>query len=104
MMRADRKKVEPLVKTARGQIEAVLKMIDDDRYCIDIINQLAATEALLPKGTQRGVKRTSQWLRAGCGGLCRSDRTGCKAGRNYCIAGQVNEQKNPKGCNGSCST
>lgn len=48
-MRADRKKVEPLVKTARGQIEAVLKMIDEDRYCIDIINQLSATEALLRK-------------------------------------------------------
>ena len=56
MMRADRKKVEPLVKTARGQIEAVLKMIDDDRYCIDIINQLAATEALLRKARKEVLK------------------------------------------------
>lgn len=56
MMRADRKKVEPLVKTARGQIVAVLKMIDDDRYCIDIINQLAATEALLRKARKEVLK------------------------------------------------
>lgn len=48
-MRAERKKVEPLVKTARGQIEAVLRMIEEDRYCIDIITQLSATEALLRK-------------------------------------------------------
>jgi len=55
-MRADRKKVEPLVKTARGQIEAVLKMIDEDRYCIDIINQLSATEALLRKARKEVLK------------------------------------------------
>lgn len=48
-MRADRKKVEPLVKTARGQVDAVLKMIDEDRYCIDIVTQLAAAESLLRK-------------------------------------------------------
>lgn len=55
-MRADRKKVEPLVKTARGQIESVLKMIDEDRYCIDIINQLSATEALLRKARKEVLK------------------------------------------------
>lgn len=55
-MRADRKKVEPLVKTARGQIEAVLKMIGEDRYCIDIITQLSATEALLRKARTEVLK------------------------------------------------
>lgn len=55
-MRADRKKVEPLVKTARGQIEAILKMIDEDRYCIDIINQLSAAEALLRKARKEVLK------------------------------------------------
>ena len=55
-MRDDRKKVEPLVKTARGQIEAVLKMIEDDRQCMDILTQLSATEALLRKARKEVLK------------------------------------------------
>lgn len=55
-MRADRKKVEPLVKMARGQLDAVLKMIDDNRYCMDIVTQLLASEALLRKARQAVVK------------------------------------------------
>lgn len=55
-MRADRKKVEPLVKTARGQIEAVLRMIEEDRYCMDIITQLSAAEALLRKARTEVLK------------------------------------------------
>ena len=34
------KKVLLRLKTARGQIDAVIKMIEDERYCIDISNQL----------------------------------------------------------------
>ncbi len=55
-MRAERKKVEPLVKTARGQIEAVLKMIDENRYCMDIVTQLSAAEALLRKARTEVLK------------------------------------------------
>ena len=46
-MRADRKKVEPLLRTARGQLDGVLKMIEDDRYCGDILMQVAAVESAL---------------------------------------------------------
>lgn len=55
-MRADKKLVQPTLKTAKGQIEAVLKMIDDDRYCIDIINQLLACEALIKKARKEVLK------------------------------------------------
>lgn len=55
-MRAERKKVEPLVKMARGQLDAVMKMIEDDRYCMDIVTQILATEALLRKARQAVVK------------------------------------------------
>ena len=48
-MKADKDTVTLLLKTARGQLEAVLKMIDDDRYCIDISNQIMATIAILKK-------------------------------------------------------
>lgn len=35
------------LKTARGQIDAVIKMIEDERYCIDISNQLLAIQSLI---------------------------------------------------------
>ena len=37
------------LKTARGQIDAVIKMIEEDRYCIDIANQLLAIQSLCKK-------------------------------------------------------
>ncbi len=46
-MKADQEKVTRLLKTARGQIDGILKMVEDDRYCIDISNQLMATTAIL---------------------------------------------------------
>ena len=46
-MKADHLKVERYLKTARGQIDGILKMMEDDRYCIDISTQLMATIGLL---------------------------------------------------------
>lgn len=48
-MRADKAKVSRLLKTARGQIDGILNMIEEDRYCVDISNQIMATEAILKK-------------------------------------------------------
>lgn len=48
-MQSDRAKATRLLKTARGQIDGLLKMVEEDRYCIDISNQLLATEAILRK-------------------------------------------------------
>ena len=61
-MRAERKKVEPLLRTARGQLDGVLKMIEDDRYCMEIVTQLQAIESLVHKA-QREVLRAHL---AGC--------------------------------------
>ena len=33
---ADQKKVLRLLKTARGQMDGIIKMVEEDRYCIDI--------------------------------------------------------------------
>ncbi|MDN5342174.1 metal-sensing transcriptional repressor [Oceanotoga sp. DSM 15011] len=38
-----------ILKTARGQTEAAIKMIEDEKYCIDISNQVLASIALLKK-------------------------------------------------------
>ncbi len=48
-MKADKKKVSRLLKTSRGQIDGMLKMVEEDRYCIDISNQVLATQAILRK-------------------------------------------------------
>ena len=46
-MHADKKKVTRLLKTAQGQIDGLIKMDEDDRYCVDISTQLLATQAIL---------------------------------------------------------
>lgn len=55
-MRADKQSVSRLVKTARGQVDAVLKMIEDDRYCMDIATQLSAAESLLHRARREVMK------------------------------------------------
>ena len=48
-MMADEQKVARLLKTARGQLDGILRMVEENRYCIDISQQIMATEALLNK-------------------------------------------------------
>ncbi|MGN1343182.1 MAG: metal-sensing transcriptional repressor [Traorella sp.] len=48
-MKADKKKIERLLNTAKGQLNGISKMIDEDRYCMDISNQILATQAILSK-------------------------------------------------------
>lgn len=51
-MNDEKKKAVQLLKTARGQIDGIMKMIEDERYCIDISNQLMAVQALLKKSNK----------------------------------------------------
>jgi CsoR family transcriptional regulator, copper-sensing transcriptional repressor len=37
------------LKTARGQIDGITRMVEEDRYCIDVSNQISAAIALLKK-------------------------------------------------------
>ena len=48
-MKADHGIVTQMLKTARGQLDGILKMVEEDRYCVDISTQLLAIEALLKK-------------------------------------------------------
>ena len=48
-MKADAKQVERLLKTARGQLDGILNMVAEDRYCLDISNQIMATQSILSK-------------------------------------------------------
>ena len=51
-MQADKERISSLLKTARGQIDGILRMVEEDRYCIDIANQLMATQAILRRTNQ----------------------------------------------------
>jgi Uncharacterized protein conserved in bacteria len=48
-MNEEKKKAIQALKTSKGQIEGIIKMIEDGRYCIDISNQMVAAQSLLKK-------------------------------------------------------
>lgn len=48
-MRADRENVTRLLKTARGQLDGILKMVEEDRYCIDISTQLLSCQKVISR-------------------------------------------------------
>ena len=41
----DHKNIIKYIKTAQGQVESVIKMTEDDRYCLDISTQINASIA-----------------------------------------------------------
>jgi len=48
-MNKEKEQAMQSLKTARGQIDGIIRMLEDDRYCMDISNQIAATGALVKK-------------------------------------------------------
>ena len=70
-MQADKKKMMRLLKTARGQMDGILKMMEEDRYCIDISHQLMATEAILNKVNKEILTaHLKNCVANAAGGLC----------------------------------
>ncbi len=55
-MRADHNSVSRLVRNAQGQLDAVLRMIEEDRYCIDVSTQLLAAQSLIKKANREVLK------------------------------------------------
>ncbi|MBS4537051.1 metal-sensing transcriptional repressor [Clostridium sp. D2Q-11] len=48
-MNDERKKALNLLKTSKGQIEGIIRMLEDDRYCVDISKQILAVQGLLKR-------------------------------------------------------
>jgi len=46
-MQADKNKTLRKLKTVRGQLDGLIKMVEDDRYCVDISNQIMASISIL---------------------------------------------------------
>jgi len=51
-MNEEKKKAVAALKTCRGQIDGIVNMIEEGRYCIDISNQLLAAEALVRRANK----------------------------------------------------
>lgn len=45
----DSKNIKKYLSIAKGQLDGIIRMIDEDRYCLDVSDQLMATRALLKK-------------------------------------------------------
>jgi len=57
MEKKDRTTELNLLKTARGQLDAIIKMIEDERYCIDISKQILAVQGILKKTNLEILKK-----------------------------------------------
>ena len=56
-MNKEKQDTVKLLKTCRGQIDGIIKMIEDERYCVDISNQLVAAQSLLKKSNMLILKQ-----------------------------------------------
>lgn len=48
-MKADKKTVIRLLNTAKGQIDGIINMINEDKYCIEVSNQILSSIAILKR-------------------------------------------------------
>ena len=46
---ADKERIMKRLARVEGQVRGVAKMVDDDRYCIDVLTQISAVQAALDK-------------------------------------------------------
>lgn len=52
----EKKKALQSLKTAKGQIEGIIKMIEDERYCVDVSHQISAAQSLLKRANLMVLK------------------------------------------------
>ena len=52
---ADKDEISRLVKTARGQLDGVLRMIEEDRYCLEISSQIMAAQNVLKRANREVI-------------------------------------------------
>ena len=56
-MNEGRKKALTYLKTARGQLDFVISMFEEERYCIDIATQILAVDGLVKKANVEILKQ-----------------------------------------------
>ena len=55
-MSKDQQQIKKYLTIAKGQLEGIIRMVEEDRYCMDISDQLMATRALLKKANNQIIK------------------------------------------------
>jgi len=53
---ANKDKIKQRLARAIGHLNAVYKMVDDERYCIDVLNQLKAVQSALDKSAEQMLR------------------------------------------------
>ena len=48
--------VQKRLKSIRGQVDGVMRMVEDDRYCIDVMRQISAIVAALERVSKIELK------------------------------------------------
>lgn len=67
-MKGDKVSATRLLRTARGQLDGILKMVEDNRYCVDISNQIMACQAILTKVNREVLQaHISNCVMSACG-------------------------------------
>src|ERR1700709_41863 len=69
---------DPLVKRIKrieGQVRGVQGMVEDDRYCIDILTQISAVQAALDKVALGLLDEHARHCAMGAGGDEQADKT-----------------------------
>ena len=44
-----REKIQARLKKVAGQVAGIQRMVDEDRYCVDVLHQIAAVEGALDR-------------------------------------------------------
>ncbi len=57
MVENEEKKIVNRLRRVEGQIRGVTQMVEDDRYCIDILNQIQAVKSALGRAESEILKR-----------------------------------------------
>ncbi|AMC93919.1 transcriptional regulator [Erysipelothrix larvae] len=53
----EKKEAMKYLKTAQGQLNAAISMLDEERYCVDVSHQILASIALLKKANEKMLKQ-----------------------------------------------
>jgi len=72
---ADKDAVQKRLRRIEGQVRGVQGMIDDDRYCIDVITQITAIQAALDKVALGLLEDHTEHCVVGAGPEIQSERT-----------------------------
>lgn len=56
MLGSNKEKIALGVKKAKGMLEKILQMIEEDKYCADIANQINAAQWLLKEANRQLLK------------------------------------------------